>query len=51
VGSPEGEAAAVAEAAGTVAKSPSLVVAIQRQAGMAIGGEREDLSGFKRVLG
>jgi hypothetical protein len=38
VGSPEGEAAAVAGAApGTVAKGPSLVVAIQRQARMAIG--------------
>jgi hypothetical protein len=38
VGSLEGEAAAVA---GTVAKGPSLVVAIQRQAGMAneIGDE------------
>ena len=36
VGSLEGEAAAVVGAApGTVAKGPSLVVAIQRQAGMA----------------
>jgi hypothetical protein len=40
VGSPEGEAAVAQAAPGTVAKGPSLVVAIQRQAGMAIGGGR-----------
>jgi hypothetical protein len=51
VGSPEGEAAVAGAAPGTVAKGPSLVVAIQRQAGMALGDEREDLSPFQAGAG